>query len=255
MRKTMKSLLAALGMAAAALFGAPAHAVLVQQTYTGSVVSGDDFEGAFGAAGADLAGQPFIAVFTFDTTRGNTTTGPISSGSGTFVQLAGGTSTSDPFLGAPTPLVSATLSVAGSSAVTVAAGLEDRTAVRSPTNPASVPSEYFASALGTQGDVLSVFVRSFSATYPADLTATGLYFASAGAVVGDQFRIVNAMTFTDRARGVLAPSMLVVSVVPEPATAFLMATGLAGVLLLKRRTGSQAPWQRAHRARSTVGLD
>lgn len=221
----MKSLLATLTMAGA-LWAAPAHAIVVQQTYTGSVVSGADVQGVFGPAGADLAGQAFTAVFTFDLSRGNTSTGPIG-GPGSFVQVAGGSDPGDPFLGTPTPLVvSATLSIAGSAAITIAGGMGDRTAVRSSNNPAALPSEYFTSTQGVNGDGLSVFVRSFAATFPASLAATGTFLSSAGASVGDQFRIVDNATFTDRARGVLAPSMLVVTVVPEPAAALLWVIGL-----------------------------
>jgi len=223
----MKSLLATLAMAGA-LWAAPAHAIVVQQSYSGSVVSGADAQGVFGAAGADLAGQAFTAVFTFDLARGNTSTGPIG-GPGSFVQQAGGSDPGDPFLGAPTPLLSATLSIGGSAAVTLAGGFGDRTAVRSSNNPVGLPSEYFASTQGVNGDGLSVFVRSFVATFPADLAAPGTYLSSAGAAVGDQFRIVDSATFTDRARGALAPSMLVVTVVPEPAAALLLVIGLVAL--------------------------
>lgn len=223
----MKSLLATLAMAIA-LGAAPAQALVVQQTYTGSVVSGADVQGLFGVAGADLAGQAFTAVFTVDLSRGNTSTGPIG-GPGSFVQQAGGSDPGDPFLGAPTPLLSATLSIGGSAAFTIAGGFGDRTAVRSSTHPVGLPSEYLASTVGVNGDFLAVFVRSFATTFPADLAVPGTYLSSVGATVGDQFRIVDSVTFTDRARGVLAPSMLVVSVVPEPAAALLWAIGLAAL--------------------------
>ena len=86
----------------ALLGGAAAHAAVVLQTYSGTVTSGNDFAGLFGPASADLTGKPFVAVFTVDTARGSFSSGPTAFPTGgTFVQLAGGSSPSDPNLGAP----------------------------------------------------------------------------------------------------------------------------------------------------------
>jgi hypothetical protein len=246
---TMKRTLLAALLAAGTLLAAPAHAVLMMQTYTGSVSSGSDFGGAFGPANTDLTGASFTATFVFDTTLGNTTTGATVPSGGTFVLLAGGTSPSDPYFNTPTPLVSATLSIGGSAAVSFAGGQEDRTAIRSFPVPGLAPSEYFASTLSDIGTFLTVFARSFDETFLDDLTHEFSYDILPGVVVGDQFRIVDPVTFSDTARGVLTPTRLVVSVfdpgtpeIPLPATLPLFAGGLGvlGLLTRRRRRRSRA---------------
>jgi uncharacterized protein (TIGR03437 family) len=53
------------------LLGAfPAFAATVTITITGTVQSGTDFSGVFGSASANLAGQSYTLVFTFDDTKG-----------------------------------------------------------------------------------------------------------------------------------------------------------------------------------------
>ena len=74
----MKRIIVAALFSASVLFAVPAQAVIVQQTYTGTV--GDfsfDIAGIFGPVGAgptSLTGKPFTASFKFDTSAGNTTT-------------------------------------------------------------------------------------------------------------------------------------------------------------------------------------
>lgn len=208
----------------ALLGGAAAHAAVVLQTYSGTVTSGNDFAGLFGPPSSDLTGKRFIAVFTIDTTRGNFSSGPtVFPPGGLFAQLAGGSSSSDPYFGAPSPVIGATLSIDGSSPVSIVGGLEDRTSVRSfaPGNP----NEYISSIFGSNGSHLQVFVRSFVDTFPLDLTQPGTHTTSPGAVTGDQFRIVNAQFF-DSARGSLSTSSVVV---PEPSALAQLISGLAGI--------------------------
>lgn len=217
----------------ALLGGAAAHAAVVLQTFSGTVTSGNDYEGLFGPPLADLTGKPFVAVFKVDTARGNFSSGPTAfPPGGTFVQLAGGSSPSDPFFSSPTPVISATLSIGGSSPVSIVGGAEDRTSIRSVAPGA--PNEYFSSTLGANGTLLQIFVRSFVETFPLDLTQPGTYATSQGAVTGDQFRIVDAQFF-DSARGSLSTSAVVV---PEPDPVVQLISGLACIGSLAMLRGS-----------------
>lgn len=90
---------------ACALAGAsPAAASIITVTYTGSFVYGTDRTGVFGAAGADLTGDTFTALYQFDTNEGLLTLSP------TRGALVGGS-----YWGYSTPLVDATLTVNGAS--------------------------------------------------------------------------------------------------------------------------------------------
>lgn len=228
-------------LTAATSFATPAQALQMMQTYTGTVSFGGDASGIFGPANTVLTGSSFTAVFVFDTALGNTTTGTTVPAGGTFLQLAGGASPSAPYLNTASPLVSATLSIAGSAAIPFAGGQEDRTAIRSFPVPGPAPSEYLASTLDSIGSFLSLFARSFDETFLADLTHTFAYDIVPGVVVGDAFRIVDPITFFDDAFGSLTPERLVVSVfatgpseIPLPASLPLFAGGLGAIGLLAR---------------------
>lgn len=223
----------------AMLGGAAAHAAVVLQTYSGTVTSGNDFAGLFGPPLTDLAGKPFVAVFEVDTSLGSFSSGPTAfPPGGSFVQLAGGSSPSDPFLGSPTPVIRATLSIDGSSPVEIVGGVQDRTSIRS-SAPGS-PNEYVSGVLGTNGSSLQVFVRSFLVPFPLDLTQSGTYASSQGAVTGDQFRIVDAQFF-DSARGSLSTSSVEV---PEPGSLAQLISGLACIGTFARLRGRAARTRR-----------
>jgi hypothetical protein len=66
MRKMVWAALCAAGMMAAG----QASATVIVETFSGTVASGADQLGLFGAAGADLAGKSFTATATFDTDVG-----------------------------------------------------------------------------------------------------------------------------------------------------------------------------------------
>jgi hypothetical protein len=64
---------AALGLGLAA---ADANATIISTTWNGTLASGTDYDGIFGAPGGDLAGVSFSAAFTFDTTKWDYASGP-----------------------------------------------------------------------------------------------------------------------------------------------------------------------------------
>jgi hypothetical protein len=135
-------------------------------------------------------------------------------------------------------VIRATLSIGGSSPVAIVGGQEDRTSVRS-FAPGS-PNEYASGVLGANGSLLQVFVRSFLATFPPDLTQPGSYASSPGALTGDQFRIVDAQFF-DSARGSLSTSSVEV---PEPSTLAQLISGLACIGTFGRLRGRAARTRR-----------
>ena len=233
--KRTRRIIGGVVLAIALAGGSASHAQVVLQTYSGTVTSGSDFAGLFGPPATDLTGKPFVAVFEVDTSLGNLSSGPtVFPAGGTFLQLAGGSSSSDPYLNTPTPVIRATLSIDGSSPVEIVGGLEDRTSIRSfaPGNP----NEYVSRIFGANGGVLHVFVRSVLSTFPLDLTQPGTYTSSPGAVTGDQFRIVDAQFF-DSARGSLSTSSVEV---PEPGALAQLIGGLAGIGCLAIRRRSKA---------------
>jgi hypothetical protein len=177
-----------------------------------------------------LAGKEFEAIFVFNTLLGNLTSGPtVSPSGGTFVELLGGT-------GTPTPLVKATLSVAGSSPVTIKGGQEDRTVVRTFALPTA--NSFQTSTVGL--DSLFALLQSTSTVFP-DLTTIGEYLASTGGPPSEgQFSI------SGKANGFLSFQKLVVSnadttaepppsEIPLPAALPLFATGVAAVAYAGRK--------------------
>jgi hypothetical protein len=73
------------GAALLPLAGSPASAAVMVATFTGTVASGTDASGWFGAAGADLTGDAFSITYTYDTSRGYESTVPGSSDSVVYV--------------------------------------------------------------------------------------------------------------------------------------------------------------------------
>lgn len=92
-------MLSAVALAAGILAAGAAQAEIVTLTYSGTVASGIDQLGAFGAAGADLAGKTFSATAAFDDTIGLRVDGLSANGGSNF--------------GQPDPTVSFTLEIGG----------------------------------------------------------------------------------------------------------------------------------------------
>ena len=68
LKQTLIGAVMALGVSAAC--AASADAAILVATYTGTVSDGYDQTGVFGAAGASLTGDSYVAKYTFDTTKG-----------------------------------------------------------------------------------------------------------------------------------------------------------------------------------------
>ena len=84
----------------------PGYSAIVTVTVGGTVSFGLDQAGLFGVAGADLTGDPFNAVYTFDTGM----PGALTISSPTEVAVYGGSS-----YPAPTPSLGATITIGGQS--------------------------------------------------------------------------------------------------------------------------------------------
>jgi hypothetical protein len=66
----------ALGLAIVSVASAPASAAIVQWTFQGVLDDGYDTAGEFGAAGTDLTGDAYSLIYTFDTSKGTSVSGP-----------------------------------------------------------------------------------------------------------------------------------------------------------------------------------
>ncbi|WP_235528295.1 PEPxxWA-CTERM sorting domain-containing protein [Sphingomonas sp. Leaf231] len=224
-----------MGAVAALAVAAPAMAAPATVTVTGTVMSGVDVGGQFGAAGTSLIGQPFSAIFTIDA----------ASGSSMFE-----TATSANLYGTgPASPVSAVLTIGGGS-YRFAGSYSGRARVNDT-----------AGRGGT--DAVEYFVEDTDfALRPNDNTLLSLGFDTLRDVLaGADFTNVDAagLTLADNAKGFVkianrdpvtgtfgAPTYADLAIstiraqaaapVPEPATWAMMLSGfaLAGVALRRR---------------------
>lgn len=112
----MKSTLFISAMTVAFLAGAsPAAAAVKTATYSGTLQSGNDLTGVFGAANTNLAGVSYIATFTYDRNLG----GSQSTNPGLFDSSAGGI-----FYGTGSPMISASITI-NSITKSFSAGFDD----------------------------------------------------------------------------------------------------------------------------------
>jgi hypothetical protein len=72
----VKLTISASAIALALVISGPAAAATIVAQFTGAITSGVDDNGFFGAAGADLTGDPVTATFTVDTQNGASTFDP-----------------------------------------------------------------------------------------------------------------------------------------------------------------------------------
>lgn len=226
----------------APLFVVPtAQAAIVTVTYAGSVTTSAGNLGAFGTADANLAGMDYVAVYRFDTNLGAFADTP------EFENLVGGTSTP---LAAPSPLLSATLTING---VTVAlrgdntsilgtrrnnffAGVQ--TIARWVDNPDfgdRQSLEHSVSWATPLFDISKSLEQSFSYTFGPDDSVSGSFLMQDVAVTGccDSRGASGGLT----ARTITYATAPAPAAVPEPGTWALVISGfgLAGASLRRRR--------------------
>ena len=209
-----------------------AHGAILEYDWSGTVTSGNDLTGVFGAAGANLAGDSYTATFLFNDALGMTVSFP-----GELNELNGGPSS----YGDVSPALKATLTI------------NDRTASflgNGQGNVADFPlgNEYrtYAAADYTQGTFDASFIEQdlLTADAPATLEANFTGSGLPGSL--NKFQIAQGQPFHggNDASGVLAPTVVtehVISAAPEPSTWLLMMAGIGGIgLTLRRRRPSIA---------------
>lgn len=219
---------------AAALFGAStASADILYVTFTGTVAEGSDATGVFGAPGASLDGDAFVATLLF-----NDDLGVRDTFSPYFDYTDGGPffGTSDPSLGAKLTINGVTVAFTGNSYGSVA---------------------NFAFEGETTVDVSDASSVSFDASFlELDLYASGVpgsldtpYSATGSPGLSNLFQFATGpgSLYTSYAGGTLAPTSVRVSVgpapVPEAASWTLMLAGcslMGAALRLGRRGRSGA---------------
>jgi hypothetical protein len=112
----MKSIVSISVVAAALVAGvSPAAAAVKTATYSGTLQSGNDLTGVFGAANTNLAGASYIATFTYDRNLG----GSQSTVPGVSDSSAGGS-----FYGTASPMISASITI-NSITRSFSAGFDD----------------------------------------------------------------------------------------------------------------------------------
>lgn len=215
----LAALVASLGLMASA-----AQAAVVTITYSGTVKSGTDGAGLFGAAGADLSGLAFSSVFVFDDSTEIIQRNDLH-------YNYGGT-----YVGSPSPLISVGLTIDGASYVPVMIG--------------DVSQGYLAQrALGILTNNYYQLLQTTSGSYDGDHVSFSCYDkpkTSLGALacdlrddglflLGDN-RATNGV-FAITSATMSPPVDVGVSYVPEPGTWALMISGfgMVGGALRRRR--------------------
>lgn len=199
-----------LGVLMACAIAAPASANIVTLDYFGKITDGFDTTGLFGAPMADLTGDHVLVAFVFNTDLGTRMTDP-----GVSDLVFGGT-----VAGAPSPLVSATVTINGKSA--------------------AMGGDFFATALTVAGQSISASVASdavdditvmaFDTDAPASLDTPFAPHSPGG----------GTFTFSQPDRTELASANFSI---PEPATWAMMLMGLGGIgamLRDRRRVAAEA---------------
>jgi PEP-CTERM motif len=210
-----------LGLAGSVGACAPASATLIDVIYKGTVHSGDDEIGLFGPAGADLAGDSFVATFEMDTSKGTNSSTPTAN------NITGGV-----FYGTESPMIAATLEINGKS-YTVDGGYKG--GVESALDDPLMPNLQYQHASDAASNSLALEVENasgasggnipFTIDVPFDFVLTSSDTGSGGA----QFHSGGLITGLD-----LAPTELIYQypspgAVPEPSTWAMLLVGFGGL--------------------------
>jgi hypothetical protein len=232
---------AAVAIAASSVLSVSANATIMTATYTGTVTSGFDITGLFGVAGANLAGERFTVVYTYDTAK---------AGSSHFQDASeeliyGGTQ-----YGPPNPGIDAKVTI-GSGTVDVLAGFSSYF-ITSQGAPAYTEHKIVQTSTGAfpgASSHISVDTTLFTGSVPNRLadpfsgTPSGPFAAFSSGVFQDI--VYDPQTgYAAEAKANLTVDHLTVAAagVPEPATWALMLIGFGGLgATLRRRSASTRP--------------
>ncbi len=206
--------------------GSVAHGAILEYDWSGTVSSGTDLTGGFGAAGSNLAGDSYTATFLFNDALGTEVVFP-----GQLTELNGGPSN----YGDVSPALETTLTINDRTASFFGGGQG---------NVSDYPagSEYLtyssANTMATPFDASFLAQDLTTADAPATLETNFTGTGQPGNL--NQFQIAQGQLFEggNDASGVLAPTMVterVISAAPEPSTWLLMVAGLGGIGLTLRR--------------------
>jgi hypothetical protein len=228
-------LAAAIGGALGIFVSGSAGAVIVNVEYTGSVTSGNDLQGLFGAQGAALTGSVYQANYVFDVTFGLNNFQCIScqSGLGTMNYIFGGAKYGPPH--EVSPLISASITIGGAT-VPVAGTYFSQIFGQNNGDPDGLTEQAHEAYAGATGLALSSEIQNFNGTVgglPSSIQSAFTYTVGAGDYVASSFFAEDYSSNPDLWIRI-APTSLTVSLdsTPLPATLPLFATGLGAFGLL-----------------------
>jgi len=219
MKTQIKGLILGAAGLGLSVLSSPSHAITIQETYTGTVSSGIDVAGLFGAVGADLAGKSYTSTYLFDTSLGTPTSGP------NFNMLQGGpqfNASASPSLGASITINGNTINVTGAHGGSLY-GRNDNPGV------SGAFSQIDVLAMTDASNYLFNDIQNSNGLLPMSITTPFLYNVHSGDGLFGQLHLASGDNL------VLSDSSVTLSETPLPAALPLFAGGLGVIGLLARR--------------------
>jgi hypothetical protein len=233
----LRKMVAGAATAALLLAANPVAAAVMIATYDGTVASGTDNIGYFTTPGGDLSGLTYRASFTYDTAVGSRTTDAFMD------SIQGGT-----FWGAPTPILSASITI-GTATASFGSNGRGSAAYFLSGPPYQIAHETeFDSGTDYEFLAFAPFVadqppntleQAFSSTGAGCFLLCGSFSARHGAIGFDYTGTLNVASVE------IAPVGSVVGAIPEPATWATIILGAGGTGAMLRRRRRQALGQAA----------